>query len=156
MMKYFAILIVLGSIGFSTSKVVPFFNCSYPEGTEISCKVHEVRINPCKIIPHQANACSITRGQNASMEFDYTANFEGNSLESCAYYNNDGRDFAYPLRTNACTSTVCPVQPGQKQTYNITLFVSPEFSARLYRVKWKLWNPQQQECCFMFHIKLPS
>ncbi|XP_057332388.1 MD-2-related lipid-recognition protein-like [Microplitis mediator] len=153
-MKYFAIFILLGFIGFSISEVIQPQNCEYPEGTVINCTVHEVRVDPCKEAD-QGKPCRIKRGQNASISFDYTANFEGNSLESRAYWASQVIDLPFVgMETNACATTVCPVQPGQKQTYDISLPILKSFPARTYDVKWKLWNPQQQECCFIFQIKL--
>ncbi|CAD6234114.1 GSCOCG00007567001-RA-CDS [Cotesia congregata] len=153
-MKYYALFVLIGFVGFSVSEVIQFRNCEYPEGTKLNCTVHEVRVNPCAEAS-QEKPCRLQRGEDASIAFDYTANFEGNTLESRAYWTNQVIDLPFVgMETDACAKTVCPVQPGQKQTYDIAIPIMKAYPARTYDVKWRMWNTQNQECCFIFGIKL--
>ncbi|XP_034943383.1 MD-2-related lipid-recognition protein-like [Chelonus insularis] len=149
-----SLIVIFTLIVITTAEVVHHQNCHYPEGTKINCTIHEVRVNPCKEAEHH-KPCRIKRGENASISFDYTAYFHGDSLESRAYWANQVIDLPFlGMETNACATTTCPVQSGQKQTYTITLPIAKTYPARTFDVKWKLWNPQEQECCFIFQIKL--
>jgi Niemann-Pick C2 protein len=117
------------------------------------CTIHEVRVDPCREAAEK-KPCSLKRGSDASINFDYTPQFNGN-LSSRAYWASEIVDLPFVgMPLDACTSTVCPASPGQKQSYSVLLHISKKFPARTYDVKWKLWNEQEQECCFMFQIKL--
>ncbi|KAL0123573.1 hypothetical protein PUN28_005826 [Cardiocondyla obscurior] len=121
--------------------------------SEVQCTVHEVRVDPCTEAAEK-KPCSQKRGRNATISFDYTSQF-GGSLSSRAYWASEIVDLPFlGMSTDACTSTVCPGTPGQKQTYTNVIHISKKFPPRTYDVKWKLWNEQEQECCFIFQIKL--
>ncbi|XP_011643443.2 MD-2-related lipid-recognition protein-like [Pogonomyrmex barbatus] len=120
----------------------------------VQCIIHEVRVDPCREA-EERKPCSLKRGRNASISFDYTADFSGNALSSRAYWASELVDLPFlGMPLDACTSTVCPASPGQRQIYSVILHISKKFPARTYDLKWKLWNEQEQECCFMFQIKL--
>ncbi|XP_015587119.1 MD-2-related lipid-recognition protein [Cephus cinctus] len=136
------------------AEVVQWTACNYEPNVPINCTVHEVRVNPCKEAA-QNKPCRLKRGHDASISFDYTADFEGTALESRAYWATEVVDLPFlGMETNACTATECPVTPGKKQSYTVSLPISKKYPVRTYDVKWKLWNEQQQECCFKFQIKL--
>ncbi|XP_014471875.1 PREDICTED: MD-2-related lipid-recognition protein-like [Dinoponera quadriceps] len=119
-----------------------------------SCSIHEVRVEPCREAL-DGKPCGLKRGRTASISFDYTVNFSGDTLSSRVYWASEIMDLPFlGMPLDACTSTVCPATPGQRQTYSVELPMSKKFPARTYDLKWKLWNAQEQECCFMFAIKL--
>ncbi|EFN62170.1 hypothetical protein EAG_12283 [Camponotus floridanus] len=81
--------------------------------------------------------------------------FGGDTLQSRAYWASEIVDLPFlGMPIEACPCTTCPAVPNQKQTYTVVLPISKKFPARTYDLKWKLWNEQEQECCFMFQIKL--
>jgi len=137
------------------AEVVHWTPC--PSATESSteqCTIHEVRVDPCREA-EERKPCTLKRGRNASISFDYTTEFSGDTLSSRAYWASEIVDLPFlGMPMDACTSTVCPASPGQKQTYSVVLPISKKFPARTYDLKWKLWNAQEQQCCFMFRIKL--
>ncbi|KAG5347176.1 ML1P protein, partial [Acromyrmex charruanus] len=124
-----------------------------PEQNTVQCTIHEVRVDPCREA-EERKPCSLKKGQDASISFDYTPQFNG-SLSSRAYWASEIVDLPFlGMPIDACPSTTCPASPGQKQTYSVALPISKKFPTRTYDLKWKLWNEQEQECCFMFQIKL--
>ncbi|TGZ32183.1 Ecdysteroid-regulated 16 kDa protein [Temnothorax longispinosus] len=134
------------------AEVVHWTPCP-PSSAEQLCTIHEVRVNPCSEA-EERKPCSIKKGRNASISFDFTPEFNG-SLSTRAYWASEIVDLPFlGMPLNACTSTVCPSSPGQRQTYSVILPISKKFPARTYDLKWKLWNELEQECCFMFQIKL--
>ncbi|XP_066583252.1 MD-2-related lipid-recognition protein-like [Prorops nasuta] len=134
---------------------IKFNECPKSDPNAVSyCTVHSVDVQPCKEAA-EGKPCRLKRGNDASISFNYTANFEGQQLESRAYWASEVIDLPFiGMETNACLSTVCPAVPGQQQVYTIQLPISRQFPVRAYDLKWKLWNEQKQECCFMFAIKL--
>ncbi|XP_012059676.1 PREDICTED: MD-2-related lipid-recognition protein-like [Atta cephalotes] len=123
------------------------------EQNTVQCTIHEVRVNPCREA-EERKPCSLKKGQDASISFDYTPQFNG-SLFSRAYWASEIVDLPFlGMPIDACPSTTCPASPGQKQTYSVVLPISKKFPTRTYDLKWRLWNEQEQECCFMFQIKL--
>ncbi|XP_025990495.1 MD-2-related lipid-recognition protein [Solenopsis invicta] len=122
------------------------------EETE-ECTIHEVRVDPCREADER-KPCTLKRGHNASISFDYTPQFSG-SLSSRVYWASEIVDLPFlGMPLDACPSTVCPAAPGQRQSFITTIPMSKKFPARTYDLKWKLWNEQNQMCCFMFPIKL--
>ncbi|XP_018316923.1 MD-2-related lipid-recognition protein [Mycetomoellerius zeteki] len=137
------------------AEVVHWTPCpSDPEqNTAQLCIIHEVRVDPCREA-EERKPCFLKKGQDASISFDYTPQFNG-SLSSRAYWASEIVDLPFlGMPLDACQSTVCPASPGQKQTYSVALPISKKFPSQTYNLKWKLWNEQEQECCFMFQIKL--
>ncbi|XP_011697884.1 PREDICTED: MD-2-related lipid-recognition protein-like [Wasmannia auropunctata] len=147
-----AVLILALSAAYA--EVVHFTSCPSSSEENTECTIHEVRVDPCREAEEQ-KPCSIKKGRNASISFDYTTQFSGN-VSSRAYWASEIVDLPFlGMPLDACrTSTICPVTPGQKQSYSVFLPISKKFPARTYDLKWKLWNEQDQGCCFMFQIKL--
>ncbi|KAH0948266.1 hypothetical protein HN011_009316 [Eciton burchellii] len=120
----------------------------------VNCEIHEVRVEPCREAAER-KPCLLKRGRNASISFDYTPRFNGNTLSSRAYWASEVADLPFlGMPLDACTSTVCPAVAGERQTYSVILPISKKFPPRTYELKWKLWNEESEECCFMFPIKL--
>ncbi|XP_012533140.2 MD-2-related lipid-recognition protein [Monomorium pharaonis] len=135
------------------AEVVHSTPCPSSSEETSQCTIHEVRVDPCREA-EERKPCTLKKGRNASISFDYTTQFSG-QLSSRAYWASEIVDLPFlGMPLDACLSTVCPALPGQKQTYSIFLPISKKFPARTYDLKWKLWNEQEQECCFMFPIKL--
>ncbi|XP_015171621.1 PREDICTED: MD-2-related lipid-recognition protein-like [Polistes dominula] len=152
----FVALLLLALSSFkSYAEVVHFRECPKPTPDAVSnCTIHEVRVDPCREAAEN-KPCKIKRGHNSSISFDYTPNFDGEKLETRGYWASALADLPFlGMNSDACTMTKCPVVSGQKQTYNVQLFISKKFPVRTYDLKWKMWNEREQECCFMFQIKL--
>ncbi|EZA56925.1 hypothetical protein DMN91_000855 [Ooceraea biroi] len=147
-----AILLVLA---LSTVYAEVVHSSSCPASTKtVNCTIHEVRVDPCREAAEN-KPCLLKRGHVASISFDYTAQFTGNTLSSRAYWASEIADLPFlGMPLDACSSTVCPTVPGERQTYTVNLPISKKFPARTYDLKWKLWNEQDEGCCFMFPIKL--
>lgn len=144
-------------IGTVCAEMVPFELCTAPNPGQ--CTVHEVRINPCpESVDHKP--CKIKRGKSASIEFDYTTDFNSSSAHGQVYWESDEGDLPFlGMNTQACQHTSCPIVTSTRQTYAYTLDVAKKFPARTYLIKWILRNPQQPEestemCCFRTKIKL--
>ncbi|XP_012256338.2 MD-2-related lipid-recognition protein-like [Athalia rosae] len=149
-------LFAVAAISTTLAEVVVWQPCSdeVSVSEQPGCTIHEVRVNPCREAA-QGKPCRIKRGRNAGITFDYTPNFSSDTLQNRAYWTRPGGDLPFiGMNLNACNATVCPSVSGQKQTYSYQLSISQSFPARTYDVKWKLWNQEQQECCFVFQIKL--
>ncbi|KAG7198056.1 hypothetical protein KM043_018228 [Ampulex compressa] len=137
------------------AEVIQWESCPYTDDNPtINCIVHEVRVNPCQEAAEH-KPCKLKRGHAANISFNYTANFEGTELKSRAYWSSEVADLPFMgMSTNACSATPCPAVSGLTQIYNTSLNISKTFPVRTYKLKWKLWNEEEQECCFMFYIKL--
>ncbi|XP_043284140.1 MD-2-related lipid-recognition protein-like [Venturia canescens] len=135
--------------------VVPFRPCPVEDPqAPVNCTINEVRINPCKEAS-QGKPCRFKRGINASLEFDYVANFAAPALEGRAFWVNSVMEVPFMgMEANACLGTSCPVTPGQVQTYHQEFPISKKYPVRTYDVKWAIVSPDEQQCCFIFQIKI--
>ncbi|XP_029171089.1 MD-2-related lipid-recognition protein-like [Nylanderia fulva] len=136
------------------AEIVQWTPCPNSENSDSVCTIHEVRVDPCREAAER-KPCALKKGHNASISFDYTTEFSSDTLKSRAFWASEIVDLPFlGMPLDACLSTACPAIPSQKQTYTVQLPISKKFPARTYNLKWKLWNSEDQECCFMFQIKL--
>ncbi|XP_033208380.1 MD-2-related lipid-recognition protein-like [Belonocnema kinseyi] len=147
-----AFLLILASSAFA--EIVQWQACPTSPNAPLNCTVHEVRVDPCKEAD-QGKPCKIKRGIDASISFDFTPNFDATTAESRAYWVSPLMDLPFVgMETDACKATQCPIVKAQKKSYTMHLPIAKSFPIRAYDVKWKLWNDKEQDCCFIFQIKL--
>ncbi|XP_072742573.1 MD-2-related lipid-recognition protein [Anoplolepis gracilipes] len=128
----------------------------YVDNDTSVCTIHEVTVDPCREA-EERKPCSLKKGRNASITFDYTTHFNSETLLSRAYWASEIVDLPFlGMPLDACSSncTICPTTPGVRQTYTVLLPISKKFPSRTYDLKWKLWGAEEKLCCFMFQIKL--
>lgn len=80
-----------------------------------------MRIDPC---PEAASdlPCKIKRGKSASIEFDYTADYNSTILTTAVFWASPDGDLPFVgMDKNACTYTQCPTNMNVKQTYRYTV-----------------------------------
>ncbi|XP_059607676.1 MD-2-related lipid-recognition protein-like [Phlebotomus argentipes] len=136
----------------SASELVRFQQCE--ETSPQPCTIHAVRINPC---PEAENdqPCKIKRGRSASIEFDYAMEFQATELDSRMYWNNEGVDLPLiGVDTNGCNMVSCPIEANANNTYVWTLNVSKKFPIRVFDIKVKIKNQDNNFCCFLTKIRL--
>ncbi|XP_017886992.1 MD-2-related lipid-recognition protein-like [Ceratina calcarata] len=136
-------------------ELVQWGPCSYPEGvTPSNCTVHEVNIDPCKEAAEN-KPCKLKRGIVGNMTFHYTPTFSSDKLEGRIYWVSQLADIPFlGLNSNACLMTNCPIEAGQKNIYRVQVPILKEYPVRTYNLKWKIWNDQEEECCFQYQIKI--
>ncbi|XP_043264722.1 MD-2-related lipid-recognition protein-like [Colletes gigas] len=137
------------------AELVPSWPCSYPDpNTPTNCTVHEVYVDPCKEAIEN-KPCKIKRGIIGNMTFHYTPNFTAEKLQARIYWASQMMDIPFlGMNPDACLSTPCPVIAGQRSTYHAEINILKKYPIRMYDIKWKIWNELEQECCFMFQIKI--
>ncbi|XP_076658720.1 MD-2-related lipid-recognition protein [Halictus rubicundus] len=129
--------------------------CSYPDpNTPINCTVDEVYIEPCREAA-ESKACKVRRGTNTNMTIHYTPNFSSDVMTGRIFWASQLTDIPFlGMDPNACLLTSCPVKAGERNTFYTEIPILKKYPVRMYDLKWRIWNEQNQECCFMFQIKI--
>ncbi|XP_053981491.1 MD-2-related lipid-recognition protein-like [Hylaeus volcanicus] len=137
------------------AELVPARPCPYPEpDTPLNCTIHEVYVDPCKEAA-EGKPCKLRRGIISNITFHYTPSFEAENLQSRVYWASQMMDIPFlGMDADACLFTMCPIVPGQRNTYQAQIHILKKYPIRMYDLKWRVWNEQEQECCFMFQIKI--
>nr|CAD7454822.1 unnamed protein product [Timema tahoe] len=77
------------------------------------------------------------------------------SLSSRAYWASTTDIPFIGMDTDACEYTNCVTVAGQQQTYSFNLQIpSRKVQTMVYDVKWKLWDDNSMECCFLIKIHI--
>jgi len=154
---YVLAVCVIASINVASAEVVLHDECEAPYAGR--CTIHQVRISPCpEAVENQP--CKIKRGKSASIEFDYTTQFNSTTAYGLVSAVTQNGDLQFPgMNTEACQHTSCPLVESAHQTYAYTLNVAKKFPARTYTIRWVLRNPEDPElglekCCFTTRVKL--
>ncbi|EDW53559.1 MD-2-related lipid-recognition protein [Drosophila sechellia] len=147
-----AIAIVLISAS-ASAEVVNFEPCADSVDT---CTIQQVRVSPCPEALSNA-ACNIRRKHNTEMSFDFTPNFDADTLVASLGWAKS-ENVELPLLTMdsaACKYTPCPVRSGVKQTYTTQVPIEAKFPLSPYIIRWALKDPvSQKRCCFTIDIKV--
>ncbi|XP_040170042.1 MD-2-related lipid-recognition protein-like [Anopheles arabiensis] len=150
-MKYFqTVAIVALCLNVAWAEVVNFKKCPGEE----KCTIHEVSISPC---PEAAEgvACTVYRGTNVSISFDFTPEFAANELTADVSWTQPNFDLPFVgMDTAACKSTKCPTVSGTRQTYAYDLPIKKSYPPKHYDVKWKLTGENSESCCFIVQINI--
>nr|CAD7586623.1 unnamed protein product [Timema genevievae] len=124
------------------------------ENVPRNCTVNEVRVDPCSEAA-QKKACKVKKGTAASISFDFTPGVSASSLSSRAYWASTTDIPFIGMDTDACEYTNCLTVAGQQQTYSFNLQIpSRKVQTMVYDVKWKLWDDNSMECCFLIKIHI--
>ncbi|XP_017893561.1 MD-2-related lipid-recognition protein-like [Ceratina calcarata] len=128
--------------------------CPYPNAaTASNCTIHEVYVDPCEDAA-SGKPCNFKRGISANMTFHYTPSFSSESIQGGIYWTIDSIDIPIlSVRSNPCSLTTCPLEAGQKNIYHLETTVR-RYPLREYDLKWRIWNDQQEECCFIYQITI--
>ncbi|EDV53026.1 MD-2-related lipid-recognition protein [Drosophila erecta] len=148
----FAFAIVLISAS-ASAEVVNFEPCADSVDT---CTIQQVRVSPCPEANANA-ACHIRRKRNSEMSFDFTPNFDADTLKASLGWAKS-ENVELPLVTldrEACKYTTCPVRSGVTQTYTTLVPIESKFPLSPYTIRWALKDPvSQKRCCFTIDIKV--
>ncbi|XP_037024978.1 MD-2-related lipid-recognition protein-like [Bradysia coprophila] len=121
------------------------------------CQIHAVRINPCpQAADDIANPCHIKRGRSATVEFDYTADFDATNAKGEIFWVSPEGDLPFQgMDQNACNYTQCPIN-RERRTYTQRFDTMRKYPARIFDLRWKLSNADNADefCCFNIKIKL--
>ncbi|XP_071867431.1 MD-2-related lipid-recognition protein isoform X2 [Bombus fervidus] len=154
------------------AELVPWRQCPYPDqaslmrtwsldsishilpDTQSNCTIHEVYIDPCKESA-EGKPCKLKRGVVGNMTFHYTPSFSSEKIQGRIFWASQVMDIPFlGMSPDACLSTSCPIEAGQRNTYHVEVPILKKYPVRTYDLKWKIWNEEEQECCFMFQIKI--
>uniref|UniRef100_A0A182RKT1 ML domain-containing protein n=1 Tax=Anopheles funestus TaxID=62324 RepID=A0A182RKT1_ANOFN len=134
----------------ASGEVVNFQKCPGEE----KCTIHEVSITPCTEAA-EGTACTVYRGTNVSITFDFTPNFAANELTADVSWTRPNFDLPFiGMDTAACKHTNCPVSSGNRQTYAYDLPIKKEYPPQHYDVKWKLTSENKDSCCLIVQINI--
>lgn len=153
---YLVSLCLIWLLCIANAEVVVFSPCDDNPG---SCTIHEVRIQPCPE-SEEHTPCKVKRGKTATIEFDYTTQWDSSTAHGQVYSVTDDGDLPMAgMNTNACDHTSCPIQTSNRKTYIYNLLLAKKFPVGTYTARWVLRNPEKPEtsserCCFTFKIKL--
>ncbi|XP_033325286.1 MD-2-related lipid-recognition protein [Megalopta genalis] len=137
------------------AEFVPPRPCPYADPNTVSnCTVNEVYINPCKEIA-DSKPCKLKRGITSNMTIHFTPNFTSDTMTGRVFWASQLTDIPFlGMDANACLSTTCPVKAGERNTFFTEIPILKKYPVRMYDLKWRIWNDQNQECCFMYQIKI--
>ncbi|KAH8362808.1 hypothetical protein KR084_001177 [Drosophila pseudotakahashii] len=145
-----AFVLVLGSV---SAEVINFQTCADSVDT---CTIQQVRVTPCPEALSNA-ACHIRRRHNSQMSFDFTPNFDADTLEASLGWAKS-ETVELPLLTmdrEACKYTTCPARSGVTQTYTTDVPIEAKFPLSPYTIRWALKDPVSgKRCCFTIDIKV--
>lgn len=104
--------------------------------------IKEVRITPC---PGDGTVCNISLGTNVTVEADFIAKHEANSLSEIIKGVVRGRELQFPeQRSDPCRSTIspgCPIKAGKFYQYKASFEIKPYYPAIPVKVRYALANP---------------
>ncbi|XP_017039406.1 MD-2-related lipid-recognition protein-like [Drosophila ficusphila] len=147
-----ALVLVLGSSPVP-AEVINFQTC--PDSVD-TCTIQEVRVNPCPEALNNA-ACNIRRRRTSQMSFDFTPQFDADTLVASLGWAKS-ETVELPLLTmdrDTCKYTTCPVRSGVKQTYTIDVPIESKFPLSPYTIRWAFKDPVSgKRCCFTHDIKV--
>lgn len=131
-----------------------------------NCKIHEVRVNPCpEVINDQNRRCSIKRGRQLHIEFDFSPH-NNHTIQNEIYRVNSSRGFLPwanyfdttrveemdSFSFNLTVSKSTPPVSFQFLIFFVKALIHFLFIQRPYDIKWKIQNNKQQNCCFIIKI----
>ena len=103
--------------------------------------IKEVRISPC---PGDGNVCNINLGTNVTVEADFIAKHEAQSLSEIIKGIIRGRELQFPeQRSDPCKSTIspsCPIKAGKFYQYKAQFEVKQHYPAIPVKVRYGLSN----------------
>lgn len=106
-----------------------------------SKNIKEVRITPC---PGDGNVCNVNLGTNVTVEADFIAKHEANSLSEIIKGVVRGRELQFPeQRADPCKSTIspgCPIKVGKFYQYKASFEIKPYYPAIPVKVRYALAN----------------
>ncbi|XP_076167612.1 MD-2-related lipid-recognition protein [Ptiloglossa arizonensis] len=150
----FLVVFLVLALSMVYAEIIPHRPCPYPDQTPLNCTIHEVNLDPCKEAA-EGKPCKIKKGITGNITFQYTPNFSADTLQGRVYWATQATDIPFlGMDSDACLSTPCPVLADQKSTYHAEIHILKKYPVRTFDLKWKIWNEQEQECCFMFQIKI--
>ncbi|XP_017000447.1 MD-2-related lipid-recognition protein-like [Drosophila takahashii] len=141
------------ALGSASAEVINFQTCADSVDT---CTIQQVRVSPCPEAVNNA-ACHIRRRRSSEMSFDFTPNFDADTLEASLGWAKS-ETVELPLLTmdrEACKYTSCPVRSGVTQTYTTEVPIEAKFPLSPYTIRWALKDPVSgKRCCFTIDIKV--
>uniref|UniRef100_A0AAG5DNI6 MD-2-related lipid-recognition domain-containing protein n=1 Tax=Anopheles atroparvus TaxID=41427 RepID=A0AAG5DNI6_ANOAO len=134
-----------------SAEVVNFKSCI---GEVNKCTINEVSITPCPEA-EEGRACTVYRGTNVSITFDFTPEFAAKELSADVSWTQPSMDLPFiGMDTEACKYTSCPAESGKRQTYSYDLPIKKSYPPKHYDVKWKLTSENKDSCCLVVQINI--
>ncbi|CAH0393874.1 unnamed protein product [Bemisia tabaci] len=146
----FSIVTLFWSLCYVQPETVQHTKC--PTDTK-KCDIHQVRINPCPDA-REGKPCRMFRGTNGSIEFDFTPKFSGSQIGARVYWASWFDVPFLDMNSDGCLYTTCPMEAGKNYTLKYGILIKTWYPTGNYPIKWKVWNEQNEECCFMYFMKL--
>ncbi|XP_076241655.1 MD-2-related lipid-recognition protein [Calliopsis andreniformis] len=149
----FVFLVV--AISAACAEVVPWRPClNVDPNAPPNCTIHEVIVEPCKEAA-EGKPCKLKRGIVSNVTAHYTPAFSTNNIQGRIFWASQVMDIPFlGLDPNVCLATTCPIVAGQRNMYHTEVAILKKYPVRMYDLKWRIWNEHQQECCFLFQIKI--
>ncbi|XP_076679057.1 MD-2-related lipid-recognition protein [Andrena cerasifolii] len=146
---------LLAALSMIYAEQVPWRPCPYPDSTpRFNCTIHEVNLDPCKEAA-EGKPCKLKRGITGNLTYDYTPGFSSDKMQGRVFWASEVMDIPFlGMDPDACLTTTCPLVEGQRNTYTAHITILKKYPIRMYNLKWKIWNEQGQECCFMIQTKI--
>ncbi|XP_052860713.1 MD-2-related lipid-recognition protein-like [Anopheles cruzii] len=147
----YRVILSAALVALSLAEVINFQKCP---GVEEKCSIRQVSVTPC---PDAAKElpCTILRGSNVSISFDFTPKFAANELTADVSWTQPAFDLPFiGMDTAACKHTACPVESGKQQHYSYDLNIKKSYPPQHYDVKWKLTSENNESCCFILQINI--
>lgn len=151
------ILSLISCVSYVYSELVPFTPCPQTPATKNKtsvCTIHQVDISPC-IEAKDNKPCKVAKGKNASIVFDFTPKFSAENLGARVYWATSLLDVPFlDMNSDGCLYTTCPTEANKRYTLKYGLNVREAYPSGNYPIKWRVWNEKNEECCFMYAVKI--
>ncbi|CRL05089.1 CLUMA_CG018023, isoform A [Clunio marinus] len=144
----FAFIFVLCFVNFGFAEIsqIEYTDCGEAYET-LRCTVDNV--NGDCLIDRNTKACRLKRGNNYTMNVDFTPDFEGDDVTMLAYaLLPGGIDAPFEgMDDNACHWMTCPVVKDTKQTYTFKLSIRRSYPKGIFQVRWLMKKAGEPKCC---------
>nr|XP_018896557.1 PREDICTED: MD-2-related lipid-recognition protein-like [Bemisia tabaci] len=150
------VVAVVSCLALVRSEIVPWTPCPvYGKAANETkqCDINQVRISPC-VEAKDGKPCKMYRNTTGSIEFDFTPYFSGEQIGARVYWASLLDIPFLDMNSDGCLYTTCPMEAGKNYTLKYGLLIRESYPPGNYPIKWKVWNEKNDECCFMYAVKL--
>lgn len=137
----------------TTTRAVKWINCP---GATLKGKVSDVIVVGCESTP----VCELKKGQNASIEIDFTSDVASAEATSVVHGIIAGVPFPFsPPNPHVCkdSGVVCPLKKDEQYKYKTYIYVKSEYPSVAVKVKWEIQDVDGNDIvCIELPAKLSS
>jgi len=104
----------------------------------------------------QTSTCSLKKGQNATIEIDFTINEDSNSAKSVVHGIIEHIPVPFPLDDpNVCKDSgiQCPLKSGSTYSYKTYIFVKTIYPSIKLKVRWEIQDDSGND---ILCVELPA